>query len=270
MATKSERLELRVEEAFLQKIDEWGRLEQPGAPRSQLFRMLIEKQLESQSLKISDGEKLILYFLSEIIRKTSPSAANKIDVILEGFRTGNHWVIDWEIGELSNPPKKSKADAEIVMNTLHMWDVIEKSYEGFSKEQRSFVDEPTYGEAALVENGKIPDSRSAVFNGFDENTEQDLIEIANFIVKTMGRFPRFQGRKLQCNAIDPTQLRDQDRLNNFKKFNLSPEGTLSPNEIRDILITRSKINFSEAMAIVKKDNNSSSSLMNFSNSHPML
>jgi hypothetical protein len=47
MATKTERLELRVDGEFLAKVDEWRRNQPDLPPRAAAIRRLVERALES-------------------------------------------------------------------------------------------------------------------------------------------------------------------------------------------------------------------------------
>jgi hypothetical protein len=49
MATKTERLELRVDVEFLAKVDEWRRNQPDIPPRAAAIRRLVEKGLEAET-----------------------------------------------------------------------------------------------------------------------------------------------------------------------------------------------------------------------------
>jgi hypothetical protein len=47
MTTKTERLELRVDAEFLEKVDEWRRIQPDLPPRAAAIRRLVEKGLDA-------------------------------------------------------------------------------------------------------------------------------------------------------------------------------------------------------------------------------
>lgn len=253
MRPKSERFEMRLDEETALAIDNWRDQHLPDASRAHSVRVLIERGLKTATSRFSDGDKVVLAFLSDLFRHLGLAEATKLDVIVKGFRDGHHWAVDLEMGSLFRPPSSSSSSAATVLATLEMWEVIERAFEGFTAEQRAEVLALTEGELALEENGKELRPRPPEFQGFDRHTEAELIEIAEFLVNTAGRFERFRGRSLACTTEDPTQHYDRKRVEVYNEIRPTLAGRLpSPAEVRKILLARPGIPWEEVLTLSAK------------------
>ncbi|MBH2019891.1 MAG: hypothetical protein I8H91_10150 [Burkholderiales bacterium] len=248
--TKTERFEMRLDERTAYAIDAWRDANMAGTSRAHAVRVLIERGLSStvsSHLRFSDGEKTLMALMGNLFRHLG-APVEQINVMLNGFITGNQWVADLEMGSLYTLPSTSSDEAELVqfaLKTLEMWDVFERAYEGFTDEQRAVVLADTEGEVALREVGKQPESREVKFSGFDATSEPDLVRITKFLVNDTPRFQRFKERNLVSNQ-ENTYRYNADKLEFYDRLRPSLIGRLpSPDEVRGFTIARSRISFDE-------------------------
>lgn len=238
--TKTERFEMRLDAEFANDIDSWRDANMVGVSRAHAVRELIRLGLNSATnasqLRFSDGEKTLIKLVGELSRYIG-APSDKIDVLLEGFSSGNHWAVDMEMGYLYNSASTSPEDVPFVLSVLEMWDIFERAFESFSEEDQALVlaDEP--GEQELRKKGKQPESREIIFHGFCATTESDLVNIATFLIEKMNRFPRFKGRNLSFNK--KTYKSHEMKLIYFNKLRPTLIGRLPlPDEVKVFSLNR--------------------------------
>ncbi|POD65744.1 hypothetical protein BKM07_20955 [Pseudomonas syringae group genomosp. 3] len=178
------------------------------------------------------------------------SSTVQTDLILNGFKTGNEWIVDLELdGLLNKEPTTSITDARFVLATLEMWDLFEHALEGFDEEQIAVVLAETEGEIALRETGKTAPPRELRFSGFDAENETDFIKIADFIINTMQKFPRFKGRDLRCGRQGSNEhyLKKLDYHKNLVPLLI--DRNPSAEEVRTFTLQRASIALEEFLAL---------------------
>ena len=80
MATKSERLELRLSEATLDRIDEWRSREEDVPSRSEAARRLLEHGLarhRAEEIHLSQNERLVTWLLAEVLENQLSSQKSR-------------------------------------------------------------------------------------------------------------------------------------------------------------------------------------------------
>jgi uncharacterized protein YfbU (UPF0304 family) len=203
MRPKTERFELRLDEDILSRIDKWRGQQGDVPTRAEAMRRLVESGLartSSDTIKLSDGERLIAAMLCEIykhfeIDKTSDISSDFVADVLHG---GHSWGLQWKMRGLFHGLEDDPRNVDVVANALEMWNTIERGYERLSKKEK-----------ALVQKSAAPFGRDVRFKGFDGNNEAELRGIGEFLVEKLGRFARFKGREL--SASRPT-LEAQKRM----------------------------------------------------------
>lgn len=195
MTPRTERFEMRVDENLLARIDAWSAGQDDVPSRAEAVRRLVELGLQTtphESVRFSDGEKLILLMLRDLYRHMNIRDGEiEPDFIAEVLWGGHYWAPKWALTGLYHDHEDSPEELSFVVDVLDMWDFLERGYERLSKADQERV-------AQEAE----PFGKTVQFAGFDGNDEASYIGIARFLIEHMNRFTRFQGREL--NAHMPT------------------------------------------------------------------
>lgn len=201
MLPKTERLELRLSNDFIKKIDTWrsDRIDAPS--RSEAIRRLVEEGLkvESQSdLQPTNPEKLILWMLSQIRREQISERENQqnniydmkdIELIEKAIYGGHFWALDWELDSILHHHIDDPKKVSFVVGVLDMWSFIENACKNFGEVEKQRL---------INEVG--PWAEEPKFIGFDGNNEGEYKRIAQFLVEEMHRFSEFKGRDMNSHT----------------------------------------------------------------------
>ncbi|PKP76449.1 YfbU family protein [Parvibaculum sp.] len=192
MPPKSERFELRLDAEILEQVDNW-RAEQGDLPsRSEAVRRLIEKGLDlsaTNSVKISDGEKLILMILGDMTKHLKIKREIDHDFLASAIYGGHYWGLEWEYSGLFHRHVDRRKTVSEVVDILDMWTFIERGYAELSKKEKE-----------RVETEAKPFGKHVTFAGFDGNNEGEHRSVAQFLIDDLGRFSRFKGRDLDSHS----------------------------------------------------------------------
>jgi uncharacterized protein YfbU (UPF0304 family) len=205
---KTERFELRLDEALLEKVDKWRAQQDDLLSRAEAMRQLVEASLAQESRKVihlTDGEKLIFMMLRDLFKglKITPHEID-IEFMSDVIFGGHYWAPRWKMHGLFHGHEDDPRDVSYVVNVLDMWDFLERGYERLSAEEHEAI------AAAVPHHGK-----HVRFPGFDGNNEAAKVGIAYFLVEKMERFTRFSGRDL--NSHFPTDGRYERMLPVFER-----------------------------------------------------
>lgn len=138
-------------------------------------------------MKLSDGEKLILFMLSKIYEKIKVD--NEIDprFIIKAIRSDHLWAIKRKYyGIYDGFGDNNEEIVKDVVAVLVMWDVMETAYERLSAAEKNELRRQT----GLTE---------IRFGGFDANTEERHYGVLTFLIDEMDEFPTFTGRDLNTH-----------------------------------------------------------------------
>lgn len=204
---KSERFEMRLDEDTINRVDKW-RSEQRDLPsRAEAMRRLVEAGLSrasSDSIRLSDGEKLLTLMLGDIYKHLEIKDGNiDPDFMAEVISRGHYWAPKWDMQGLFHDHEDDPRDVSFVVDVLDMWDFVEWSYEELSDKDK-----------AKVEKDAAPFGKKVKFYGFDGNNETNLMSIARFFVEKMNRFSRFKKREM--NSHSPSREVYQRMLSVFE------------------------------------------------------
>lgn len=199
MTPKTERFEMRLDPATVERIDAWRENHGDRPSRAEAIRRLIEIGMgqPDQRLPIlpTNPEKLMLWMLAEILRLQPAFEDQKTTSLIQSAIYGGHfWALDWELSGILHHHADSKAALRLVIDTMDMWEFIERAFATFSSEQR-----------ARIEREVGPIGKNPRFLGFDGNNEGEYLGIAKFLIEELGRFESFKGRDL--NSYMPTTAR---------------------------------------------------------------
>lgn len=222
---RTERLELRVDEDLLQRIDEW--MEQTGraSSRSDALRQLVDIGLGAMTGKtvhLSAGDKLNFMLLRDIVKHLKVPTETDVDLMAEVIYGGHYWAPAWEMQGLFHNHADRPADVSFVVNVLDMWTFIEERVEKLEPSDLEKVKAANYGHAPK-------------FTGFDGNNEAELMSIASFLVEKMSRFTRFKGGDF--NSHSPSAARQRRMVAAFEpiRTTLGFGRQLSASQIIEIL-----------------------------------
>jgi uncharacterized protein len=193
---RTERLELRLDDDLLQRVDEWMDSTGQASSRSDAVRQLVDIALGTmtgKSIHLTDGDKLNFMVLRDIAKHLKiKDAETDVDFVAETVYGGHYWAPTWEMQGLFHKHADRPADVTLVVDTLDMWDFIEGCIEKLPQEDIEKL--------KASNHGYLPK-----FHGFDGNNEATLMGIARFLVEKMDRFSRF--KKRDFNSHSPTAAR---------------------------------------------------------------
>ena len=206
MIPKTERLELRLDSDFIEKVDNW-RSDQADLPsRSEAIRRLVEEGLAAKSqqdLRPTNPEKLMLWMLAQIRRDQISERKDKknkeydlkdVELIEQAIYGGHFWALDWEMSGILHNHVDDPKRVHLVVDVMDMWSFIERACKNYGAvEKQRLVDEVG------------PWAKEPKFAGFDGNYEGEYMGIAQFLVQKLNRFEDFKGRSM--NSHSPTVAR---------------------------------------------------------------
>lgn len=138
-------------------------------------------------MKLSDGEKLILYMLTEIYEHLEIEDGIDPRFVQSAITTGNTFGLKWKYGGIFDASETSEEVVSEVTSILSMWDILEAHYAQLPPDAKKQVD-------AAIKPFDVK------FRGFDGNNEGAHINAARFIIDDLARFDSFKGRDLDSHA----------------------------------------------------------------------
>ena len=148
------------------------------------------------SVKFSDGERIIICLLCEVLKKLPKNEDGdepNYDYIKEAVGWGHFWSLKLRQSGCSGL-LETPIDEELAWETLdivQMWDMLEFSYKKLSKQDQELVD------------SKITDK--VFFRGFDGNEESQQSSVLSFAMERIGIYTDF--------GDEESIMRDRDGLN---------------------------------------------------------
>jgi uncharacterized protein YfbU (UPF0304 family) len=190
MNAKTERFEMRLDQATIDKVEAW-RSEQADLPsRAESIRRLVERSLANTSpgeVSITDGERLIMLMLCELYKGLKIKGEIEPEFIQDVICGGHFWALEWEYTGIFHKHKDSRKTLSEVVDILDMWSFIEEAYNKLSPKEKKAVQAAT-------------NRQEIRFVGFDGNNESEHMGIARFLIEKMGRFQTFKGRSLNAHC----------------------------------------------------------------------
>ncbi|MEC4722794.1 YfbU family protein [Noviherbaspirillum sp. CPCC 100848] len=223
---RTERLELRLDEDFIERIDTWMEETGKASSRSDAVRQLVDIGLSTmtgKSIHLTDGDKLNFMMLRDIVKHLKiKDTETDVELVAESLYGGHYWAPIWEMQGLFHKHADQPADVSLVVDTLDMWDFIEGRIEKLSPDEVEKL--------KAANHGYLPK-----FAGFDGNNESTLMGIARFLVEKMDRFSRFKKRDFNSHA--PTAARYRRMTTAFEpvRATLGPGRDLNVDQIIELL-----------------------------------
>lgn len=199
----TERVELRLDTEFLQRIDDWRAAQSDLPTRSEAIRRLVERHLDEgdgPTFRLNNTDRLVMWMLAEVLKNQIGERKNQAEakwdlktpeLVQQAIYGGHFWALDWELTGIMHSHVDDPTKLHLVVDVLDTWSFIEEAYESYDEETRSAL------KGELGFRGDNPQ-----FMGFDGNNETEYLGIAQFLVEHLGRFSRFKGRSF--NSHMPT------------------------------------------------------------------
>ncbi|MGE0565870.1 MAG: YfbU family protein [Pseudolabrys sp.] len=193
MQAKTERFEMRFDQATLETVDAWRARQGDFPSRAEAMRRLIDIGLAASSspreIAISDGEKLILSLLSDVHKQLKISNGDgDPDFVLKAICGGHYWGLGWKYHGLLHGDRDNQHVVSEVVDVLDMWSFIESGYDKLSRKDK-----------ARIEAEAEPFGRHVRFRGFDGNNETEYMGVARFLIDDLERFSSFKDRELNSH-----------------------------------------------------------------------
>ena len=140
------------------------------------------------SMKLSDGEKLILLMLCEIQEHLKIKDSIDTKLIREAIHSGNVWGIEQAFTGIFHGYETKEEVVRETRETLFMWQRLEQSFQALKPEDKKW----------LAENSK-PFGEDVKFYGWDGNNESEYNIAARFLVENLGSFQHFKDREFNSH-----------------------------------------------------------------------
>ena len=227
----TERIEIRLDEDVLKRVDDWMKRTGGATSRSDAIRQLVDLGLGTvtgKAIHLTAGDKLNFLLLRDIAKHLKVDTNTNLDFMSEVIYGGHYWAPTWEMQGLFHDHADRPADVSLVVNVLDMWSFVEEALEKLPPEDLDKI--------KAANHGFLPQ-----FDGFDGNNETDLMGIAQFFVQTMNRFQRFKGREFNSHAQVAGRYRRMAKAFEPMRSTLAHRRQLSANQILELLnVSRSQ------------------------------
>lgn len=140
------------------------------------------------SVKLSDGEKLILLMLCEMYDHLKVKGETDTRLIRQTIYSGNLWGLEWQLTGVFHGHETPIEVVRETQDILFMWQRLEESFKGLSKEDKK----------RLAKTSE-PFGDNVRFPGFDGNNEGTHLGTAHFFIEVLNRFQYFKGRGLDSH-----------------------------------------------------------------------
>ncbi len=141
------------------------------------------------SLKLNDGERLIIYMLGEIYKKLNVDGGIDPDFLMKAVADGRDWAIANKYHGLFPSAPDDPDDVRETHDILTMFRILASSYADLNAADKTRVDT-----AVPPFTGK-----DLQFEGFDANRETHY-GIADFMVSELGLYHELKGRPMNSHA----------------------------------------------------------------------
>jgi len=189
---RTERFEMRLDPAILDKLDSWRSNQDDVPSRSEAVRRLVEAGLAAKGadrrITLSDGEKLLIIMLGEMFKQLKLKGDVDPAFLEEVIYGGHYWALGWGYSGLFHGHEDSDSVVSEVVDILDMWSFLERGFNALSKKDKERV-------VAEAE----PFGEYVNFTGFDGNGEAEYNGVARVLINQLGRFTDFKGRELNSH-----------------------------------------------------------------------
>ena len=168
-------------------------------------------------MKMSDGERLIVVMLAEVMQELKLNREIDPKLILTLAYGGDDWAIKRKYHGLFNDESPADADVSETTDILWMWGIIESSLARLTGDEAAESKTWSYTQ----------------FTGFDGNNDRHY-GLASTMINQLDEFEDFKGRDLNSHT-QTTLPRYQAMYRKFDKYVKSGDAApLSAEALRDI------------------------------------
>src|SRR5437879_5346738 len=141
MQAKTERFEMRLDQAVVDQVDAWRSRQGDLPSRAEAVRRLIEDALAPRKdrVELTDGEKLITIMLCDVFDHLKIKGNIDPKFVSSAIRGGHLWALRWELSGLLHGHVDDPRDVTEVFDILEMWSFIEEGFEALSKKDKDRV-----------------------------------------------------------------------------------------------------------------------------------
>ena len=134
-------------------------------------------------MKLSEGEKLILMMLADVIDGSGIESDVDTNVVRDAVSGGHAWALKWAFPGIFEVEEDDEATVRETVEILNMCRVVENSIAELSDEERE----------------QIPEQDRLVFVGFDGNHDEHH-GVALTLIVTLGRWSEFVERSMNSHS----------------------------------------------------------------------
>jgi uncharacterized protein YfbU (UPF0304 family) len=139
-------------------------------------------------MKLTDGEKLIVFMLADLYEKLEVEGEIQPDFLKSAISNDHLWAVPWKYSGIPFEHSDDPPVVREVVDILDMWSFIEHGYSQL-----------TEGQKKQLAKDAAPFGENPRFQGFDGNNESEHMSTAMFLVNELERFQEFQGRSFNCH-----------------------------------------------------------------------
>jgi uncharacterized protein YfbU (UPF0304 family) len=180
------------------------------------------------TMKLSDGEKLILVMLRDIYKHGEVKGEIDPDFVQRMIEGEQTWALHWKYPGIPFEPKETPRLVDEVRDILEMWWLIESTYDKLGATDRQQI------ETAVGSRGKHPK-----FPGFDGDNEGEHRRIARILINDLDQYTGLKERGDGLNSHMPVLdgYRRMLRILGPMRGAIGPDG-LSAGQLIEILTAR--------------------------------
>ncbi len=220
MQTRTERFEMRLDQGILDRIDAWRAAQGSAISRAEAVRTLIDLGLDRGPPSLTDGDRLVLMMLRDVMKHFKVRGEMNPDFVAEAIWGGHLWGLEWEYQGLFHGHKDRRSTVGVVVDILEMWTLVENAFGRLSQQDKLHVEKEATEHVGFI--------------GFDGNYETEYLSVARFLIEQLNRFTNFKGREL--NSHRPVLDRYHRMLRQFEPLRKSLTGRdLTADELIKIL-----------------------------------
>ncbi|MCE2577572.1 YfbU family protein [Komagataeibacter sp. FNDCR1] len=227
MAPKSERIELRLDEGFLSRIDDWRNSQTTQISRSEAIRVLADAGLQAKDttrVKFSNGEKFIAAMLAEWIQNQNRDRQWSPNPIVSSLVNGNYWALEEKFKGIFENTYCEPEVAFEAKQILRMCKAIEKNIRNLREEEQNLL------------KYRFLNGREYVFVGFALHQEENYKNAVQQILLSSSEFDAFNKRSLNDSPSGRLEIyRRMQRALNAMRDDFSSSTYLSFADLELIL-----------------------------------
>jgi uncharacterized protein len=140
-----------------------------------------------ETMKLTDGEKLILMMLADIYKHLEIEGEFDPDFVTKTISCDYLWGFNWEFSGIPFETEKSPVEVTETVDILEMWRFLEESYAKLPDADKQRVQKETHRSSEIK------------FPGFDANNEPHY-GITKYFIEQLHRFEHFKDHYLNSHS----------------------------------------------------------------------